>query len=168
MARTAQTDLAKVAAKIRKIVEKAASADELRALGEEACNIIRIRTRLGYGARPTIGGERFRHRPLSERYIRFREGARDLSNLTTPSRSNLTLTGQMLESLDVIRVARGTLVIGPTGTRTDRRSRGVKNEQVARWLADQGRTFMGLTTPEVSQLVRFYRTRFGDLVRKGR
>src|SRR5689334_2710772 len=92
----AQADLSKITAKIQKMLRKAASPEELRAVGEEAARIIQVRARLGYGSPPGLGGTRFRHKGLSPGYVRFRERYRDLSSLTTPSRSNLTLTGQML------------------------------------------------------------------------
>lgn len=161
-----RADLSAFVNELQGKITKATTATEMRAVGDQAAEIIRRRARLGYGSAGS-GGDRFNLPPLSDRYVRFRQtsGAKYLSKATTAKKSNLTFTGQMLDSLAVVKVEQGSVVVAPTGTRTDRFSRGKTNAQIAAYVSAKGRPFISLTPPEVSQLVRFYRTRFGDLVR---
>lgn len=162
-----QADIRVAFDKLRLITQKAVQASTIKPVAEEAINIIRRRTRLGYGANED-GGQRFTFKKLSPRYVHFREtkGKRYLSEFAFPgSKSNLTFTGQMLDSMAVIKIEKGRVFIGPTGTRTDKFSKGKENKQIAYWVSKQGRPFMYLTKPEISQVVRFYRKRFGDLIR---
>lgn len=162
--------LDKAVAKIKTICKDGISTKELRALAEESIVIVQRRARLGYGSPTTAGGQRFAFPGLSQSYVEFRSkgrGAEWLSDTTTPRKSNVTFTGQMLESIKVVSLSAGKVSIAPTGTRSDPFSRrGLTNAQVASYLEQQGRPFLNLTKPEVSQLVRFYRTRFGDLVKR--
>lgn len=144
-------------------ISDAAQPAVLKALGEKAVELIVRRTRLGFGVE-RYGQSRFRLAPLSQGYIYQRERDSDLSSLTTAKRSNLTRTGQMLDSMAVIEVRQGSVVVGPTGGRDD----GVTNMQVAQWVTAQGRPFNFLSRLEQEQIVRFYRNRFGDLLRNRR
>lgn len=167
MARDAKESLKWITDKIEKIFKDAVAVKELQAIGDEAVKIVQRRARLGYGSPPDAGGQRFSFPALSPGYVKFRQttGRDYLSDTTTARKSNVTFTGQMLDSLKVVSVRSGNVAIAPTGVRKDRFSpAGLTNRQVASYLADQGRTFLALTEPEISQLVRFYRTRFGDLV----
>lgn len=158
--------------KLKNVVKQAASRKELEAIGNFAADLIRKRTRLGYGAPKGEAGavERFRLAALSQGWIRFRKttGASWLSEFTRAGKSNLTFTGQMLDSLGVVRVKAGSVTIGPKGYRTDPFSRGLSNEQVANFVAKKGRPFNNLTRPELAQVKRFYRNQFGDLLKNQR
>ncbi|GEM_PF-2339785 len=168
---SARKDLGAFTDKLRKAVGNSAKQAALKPLGEEAVRLIVTRTRLGYGVTDD-GQERARLKPLSSRWIaqrkRLDEEAAILSQFTTTARSNLTFTGQMLDSMQVIRIAQGQIVIGPKGYRTDPLSRGLSNEQVANYVAAAGRKFNNLSRLEQAQLVRFYRRKFGDLLRNER
>jgi hypothetical protein len=160
--------------KIEKAVDDNLKVDALGRLGVEAVNLVRKRTRLGYGV-PKNLGQRKKLEPLSPRYVERRSMFSNLAAYTTPKKSNLTLTGQMLESLEATVVG-STVIIRPTGTRID----GKRNEDVARWNQEgaigQGkdgslwvrpeRIFMNISKNEYNQLLRFYRKTFGDLLRK--
>lgn len=168
---SARKDLSTFTANLRRAVGNAAKQSALAPLGEEAVRLIVKRTRLGFG----VGGdgeERVNLKALSSSWIRQRKRLDEemsiLSQFTTTARSNLTFTGQMLDSMQVIRVAQGKIVIGPKGYRTDPLSKGISNEQVANYVAKAGRPFNNLSRLEQAQLVRFYRRKFGDLLRNER
>lgn len=66
-----------------------------------------------------------------------------------PAKSNVTLTGQLLESIQYkIRKSEKTVIIEPTGTRDD----GLTNKEVAEDLAKRGRTFLGLDQRGVQRI----------------
>lgn len=160
----AQNDLKNFTGKLQDLLRDAAKQDALRPLALKAIEIIQRRTRLGYGVPAGTNGtaERFKLPPLSDRYIQRRKKAR-LGEFGSPARSNLTYSGQLLDSLGVIRIGQGSIVIGPTGTRRN----GQSNAAVAGYVAAGGRPFLALSSPEAEQLRRYYRNVFGDL-RKNR
>lgn len=167
---SARKDLSAFMGNLRGAIKDVVKAEALKPLADEAIRLIVKRTRLGYG----VGGdgdERTRLAALSSSWIAQRARYADaglLSDFTTVPRSNLTFTGQMLDSMQLIRIAQGRIVIGPKGYRTDPLSRGISNEQVANYVAKAGRVFNNLSRLEQAQLVRFYRRTFGDLLRNKR
>lgn len=168
MTTRAQNSLSKFFKKLKDVVQDTQTPTEMRALGNEAIDIIVKRSRLGYGAQEgSSPGQRFRFARLSEDYINFRKKSGVLSEFTSAGKSNITFTGQLLDSMKIVRISKGVVTISPTGSRKDKYSRpGKTNLSVAEHLAEQGRTFNRLTIPEYKQLIRFYRTRFGDLKRR--
>jgi hypothetical protein len=147
----------------------------LRQLGEQAALLIRRRTRLGYGAPEGAWGtvERFKLPSLSKGYMDFRQttGASWLSEFTSARKSNLTFTGQLLDSMSVLRVTGKTVTVGPQGSRIDPFSKAsgmTTNQKLADTLAKKGRTFNNLTRLEGEQLKRWYRNLFGDLAKNAR
>jgi len=102
--------------KIRdKILKKTFTRSNLEKIAESIKDDIKKRTRLGYGVENN-GDRKKKLAPLAEstkKSKRRRKG--QLSNQTTPSRSNLTDTGEMLDSLDSSAKVRSTsaeLIIG--------------------------------------------------------
>lgn len=146
---------------LKKSIGQAANPQEMRFLGEQAVQIIVKRTRLGYGV---DNGTRFSLKsiPWSDRYKRFRKIYKQLDSTTAPGKSNLTLTGQMLRSVKVLRAEGSTVIIGPQGRRDD----GQNNEDIARYNAQRKRKFMELSVNEYGQLVRIYRRRFTGLLKR--
>jgi len=162
----AQNDLKDFAGKIESVIRDAAAQNALRPVAEKAIDIIRKRTRLGYGVPNSVNGtaDRFKLQALSPGYIKLRQKSH-LSDQTSAKRSNLTFTGQLLDSLAVIRIIAGSVIVGPTGTR---KGESLTNAQLAGYLAEKGRPFLSLSKPEAEQLRRFYRNTFGDLLKNKR
>jgi len=81
-------------------------------------------------------------KPLSLKYQAFRrtyKGAK--GELFKPNKSNLTFTGQMLASLKgYANYNTQTVRVTPTGSRTG----GGKNTDIAEYVTEQGRPFLGL------------------------
>lgn len=100
-----------------------------------------------------LDGDRFK--PLSERYREFRSKYRGpKGKLFKPNKSNLTFTGQMLESLRGRSNLRNqTVTIFATGTRDD----GQTNKEVAEHVADQGRPFLGLDLKGIKRIENIIR-----------
>lgn len=144
-------------------------------LGRLAREIIYKRVKSGKGVTDlTSEPQKNRLKPLSTSYIEVRKGlakyfVKDgslrrvpnsesfridrpkLGPFGSPNRSNLTFTGQMLESLSYEATARGFRVFVPSSSR---RNESVTNAQVARWVQEQGRNFLALTPDELTILVR--------------
>ena len=135
--------IAGVVKKVRKGLERSVSKRAMQEIGNLAVQIIRERTRDGKGVqRPD--GNRTKLKPLSPQYIEFRKRFGNLSPFTSPGRSNLTLTGQMLDSIKVVRTSQGKAVVRPSGIRED----GKRNADVARWVSRE-RPFLNLARSEI-------------------
>lgn len=95
---------------------------------------------------------------LSSGYIKYRErvksGKTDIKpdpQFFKPRKSNLTLTGQLLNSIrGTIVKSKRQVVIDPTGGRDD----NLTNKEVASDLAKRGRTFLGLDKIGVQRIRR--------------
>ena len=83
-----------------------------------------------------------------------------LAGTTTPAKSNLTATGQLLKSLTVVkaRISGGVQYFIRIG---DRRGRGlfdspktIGNKKLVEYLAEQGRTFFGFTKSQKNQITK--------------
>ncbi len=159
---SAADDLNKFIDKIGRVLTDAGKSENLMPVAEKAIEIIRTRTRLGYGVGPgTSGtGDRFKLASLSSSYILHRKrNAGRLSSFTSPSRSNLTFSGQMLQSMTAVFLAPGSVVIDFTGSRSD----GEDNAQIAKYVSGK-RPFLNLSKNEVEQLKSFHASVFGDLL----
>ena len=161
----AKTDLQinNVFKKLGGVLAQAKNRQQMKSIAEFSINLIVKRTRLGYGVRENLG-QRSPLRRLSAPYIKARRGFGGLAESTTPGKSNLTRTGQLLSSMQIISTRPGLTVIGPRGLRRD----GKRNEKIAEYQADQGRMFNKLSLNEYNQILRYYRKTFGDLLRKRR
>jgi hypothetical protein len=135
----------------------------IQAYAEEAANLIKARTRRGYGV-AFDGAPAQRLKKLSREYIDHRKRTRSaLSSETSPGKSNLTYSGQMLDSLYARRRRIGNWSINLKAQRDD----GKTNLQVARYAAAGGRPFLFLSKSELSVLGVSFRKRFSILVKKG-
>jgi len=83
-----------------------------------------------------------------------------LSKTTTPAKSNLTATGQLLKSLTVVKakIQGGVAYFIRVG---DKRGRGlfdspstIGNKKLVEYLAEQGRTFLGFTKSQKNQITK--------------
>lgn len=162
LTREQKTSLDKIFKRIKSALSEAVKRPEMEPTARFAIEVIVKRTRLGSGVRHQFG-EKGPLKKLSLRYVKQRTMFSDLDALTTPKRSNLTLTGQMLKSMDIIRSENGKITIGPTGSRYDSKS---SNAQIAAFQERQGRTFNRVSYLEYKQILRFYRRTFGDLLGK--
>ncbi len=83
--------------KTRKIIKELRKASNLKVIAEDTAADVKKRTRLGNGV-AKHGGKKFKLAPLKDKTVDRREFI-DLSDMTKPTRSNLTETGKMLDSL---------------------------------------------------------------------
>lgn len=166
-------------------VSAAATPSLMKQIGEEAARLIYVRTKLGYGVKNN-NGTRQKLRPLNPFYIAVRKvvkggnakkikqiyqetGIRPPSKLptgldetTTPAKSNLTFSGQMLKSIKVKTTKQNEVIIGPQGYRND----GLTNEQVANSVQKFGRPFMFLSNLEIGKLKRFAKNGFSSIFKE--
>ena len=153
-------DVAKFSKSLRKVIKDAEKSGTLVNLAAVAIDVIQKRTRSGKGVKKP-GGSTYRLKPLSKNYIAFRRAnASRLSGLTSPGKSNLTFTGQLLYSLG-LKKATKRLTIEPQGTRVD----GKTNAEVAKYVS-KVRPFLALSRDEQVVVEKFFRKTFDDIVKR--
>lgn len=128
----------------------------MKALGELAIDQIVRRTRKGKGVSRT-GGKPKPLKALSGSYIAYRSANRfRLDSTTSPRRSNLTFTGQLLRSMRVKEVTNRRVVWGPNkrirGGRGQFTPSGLTNEKLGEIVAEQGRPFNFLSKTDIEVL----------------
>ena len=162
---TVLLDLQEFNKKMQKAIGKNLSIKQMKSIGQDASEIIRRRTRLGTGVTKNNAKQSLRQQHRHKKsYTAYRKrNARYLSKYTTPTKHNLTLTGQMLSSVNITYLRKGIVVIGPRGNRrrTKLDSGGLSNKQVARYVTNRyGYSFMGLTRIDRRKLVQSFTRRF--------
>lgn len=130
--------------RLQTAINKAFSTQELSSLAEEIIKDIKLRTKLGKGVMAD-GGAVVKLKPLSESYKKQRKKLKqsgELSPDTTPSKSNLTKTGEMLDSL-VFKIQDQTITIKPADT---------WNGNKIAWNEEMGRYFFYISKPQYQKI----------------
>lgn len=138
--------------------------------GNKAAELVKNRTRLGYGV-PKEGAPRELLAALEPSYVAQRKGevaffkTKDgelraykpksppvLSSATTPAKSNLTKTGQMLNNIGIEDVSTGRVSLEIKGDRTDS---DLTNAEVAGFVSEK-RPFFNLSNTELKQIALLF------------
>jgi len=137
------------------IVKEVTNTQFMLELGGKASNLIFKRTRLGYGVSQQ-GSDKERLKPLSDSYKKVRK-AHPQSTNTSPAKSNLTRTGEMLDAIQPIKTAIGSVTIGLKDS---------INSNKAQWNTEKGRPFMNLSSAEMKQIQNFLRDKINSILDK--
>jgi hypothetical protein len=160
---SATTDIARFLKDCFKVFDKFGDKAAMTAIAKAAAEMIRVRTRLGYGV-PGDNKERQKLKTLSDGYKLFRKKHRgELYDETTAAKSNLTFTGQLLNSLKEKKITKNSATVGATGTR---KGESLTNEKLSEYVEEKGRPFIYLSNLENKKLETFARKTFGDLVKR--
>jgi len=125
-------------------------------MGELADNIktdIIKRTKLGYGVEKSEGPQS-KLKPLSPEYKKARKELQ-LGEFASPAKSNLTLTGDMLNDLkSKVTETKVTIFLG---------SQFSKDK--AKWNAERGRTFMNISKTQIAKLTSLITLKLKELLK---
>lgn len=157
MAKTPQEVIEELRKKINTAKMELLSTKTTQSVADYAADMVRVRTRLGYGV---DGGVKRGLDSLSDGYKKTRAKAKKAGTLyseTTPNRSNLTFTGQMLNSIYGIAYEAGRFLLTFKGDR---------NQEVAGYAVEGGRPFFSFSRAEVQQVIGQYRKLVVQLFRK--
>jgi len=139
---------------IKKNIATLETKESMKILAELAAELIRKRTRLGYGVE-TLGAARKKLKPLDEDYVKIRK-RKGVSNQTTSKKSNLTSTGQLLDSISITKLSGKQASVGPTGSREGgaltKDGDALTNSELAEFVTEAGRPFNNLSNNELKQL----------------
>jgi hypothetical protein len=125
-----------------KALNQVLSTENTQAIANDLADQIRVRTRLGNGLDKNEG-EPTKLKPLSPNYKKARAKNGQLSDQTTPNKSNLTLTGEMLDNVTGFADGRGKITI----YLKDQFSR-----DKAKWVTEGGRPFMFISRVQVQRI----------------
>jgi hypothetical protein len=142
-------DISKIIeSKIKKLVNK----QLMEFIGERVKDIIRKRTKIGYGitSESKTRSVSKKLKPLSSAYVKYRKKVGVKGEYGSPERSNLTNTGQMLDAIKVTAQQAKVLVEIAETTRDEG---NITNKEVAKYVS-KDRLFFGLTKQEYQLLVR--------------
>lgn len=163
---TAQQDIVKFVKQLRKQIEAVTSKKVMAEIGALMVQMVVKRTRNGFGVQET-GSASKPLKKLSPKYVAFRKRSPRLNtSLTSPGRSNLTFTGAMLNSIRVTSVRTGAEARVTIGAGKQRRKGGVTNEQIAEFVAAQGREFLNLSRSELERVSKFIDSRLSTVLAK--
>lgn len=137
---------------INKKVDELTNKSGMDEVGEEAVDMVKKRTRLGYGA---DGRKKEKLGKLSEGYQKQRK-KKKLSKSTSPSKSNLTNTGKMLDDLTHTSQDESTTIEFNTQ----------ESLKKAEWVTKGGRPFMSLTAQEKKRITKFLQEKADTLGKK--
>lgn len=170
---TVKVDVGNIEAMISRKLDRAVNAAIDQNLATRVANQIKVRTQLGFGV--GSNGKQITLKRLSDSYRAQRRGdiaffttasgvvipyfpvnPPRLSSKTSPYKSNLTKTGEMLESLTG-RVKNNQILVNVTGLRKD--GSGLTNKEVKDFVEDGGRRFLSLTSGERKELAREIKNR---------
>ena len=162
-----ERDISDFVKSVEKTIDESLSRKQLTELGNAAITIIVKRTKKGFGVRKTgqIGGARKRLKRLAKSTIERRKRFSGLASDTSPARSNLTFTGQLLDSLKVKKISarKKSFVISPEGKR---KGSSLANFEVAEFVDENGRPFLGFSNKDLQEVLKLYQSNFARLVRK--
>jgi len=143
---------------VSQVVDSIDSQD-MTMLGKFIANMIKVRTRLGFGVREN-GVEREKLKELKGRPRPYKSTIHQreldsekgrLSKETTPTKSNLTRSGRLLDSFKVVAKKLGVIISIPDTSRPDSRA---TNAEIARYNEEKGRPFFHVSSSEIRQIKR--------------
>jgi len=134
---------------MKKTVEK-----DFSEVGDKAVDLIKKRTRLGYGV-SDHGKPKKKLKKLSPAYIAARKKNKP-KGLTSPSKSNLTNSGDMLDNLESKDLKNNKIEIGFNNS---------KDEKKAKWVSDD-RPFNNLSKSELKQLKQLIDKSIKEAIKK--
>lgn len=153
---------------LRKAVFEVTKTQNMKKIAVLLAARVKRRSQLGFSVAANLQRQK-RFKALSPTYKKFRQGKiaffrkggvvvpfvpkekPPLSSKTSPGKSNLTLTGQLLESIIGRSPRRGVAVVRTSGNRKNVgfiRTGRMGNKQLAKIVTEQGRPFLAISGPE--------------------
>lgn len=149
-----------------KVFQKITEPRAMKEVGQFAADQIRLRTRLSKGVEQDDGPEN-KLLPLAESTKKARKKKKKkgkLSSKTTVTRSNLTETGEMLDSISVIRASKEEALIGFSGDRN--KKLGAIHNDLGAGRKKVKRPFFHISKKDRTKIRNKIRNRLRQLIKK--
>jgi len=167
MARDNRSVFTRLRLRFDKARSRVFGASNLNKIARDTIKIIFVRTKTGKGV--TKSGNRYNLPGLTSNYKEQRRRyKRNLDSTTSPGKSNLTATGQLLKSM-FTRSKFGQIIIGIKDSRSKTLSGGLNrttNSEVLKHQEDQDRRFFDLTKTEKREIQRRVAKQIKDSFRR--
>jgi hypothetical protein len=167
--KVSKIDLSKITEAIK---ESVFGRQQMKEFMQGLANDIKKRTRMGYGVGRDLG-PKGKFLPLSKKYKKYRKEKASLSEFTKPTRSNLTLSGQLLDSLiaDSSGTLKGEITIKDTRKPIKGQKKTPTNNQLAEWHEEGAgklpkRPFMHVSIAEYDRLVQAMQKKLNAQLKK--
>ena len=149
--------------KFKELKQQALSIKIMKRLAKSTEDLVYKRVKSGYGVK---GNTKGKLKKLSPRYKKYRKG-KPLGEFGTPNKSNLTLTGQMLQAFGN-KVTKNTfnLFIKKTSRKTITGGSDKHNNAKIAEFVSKLRPFLNLSKPEARVIISEYRQHIKDVARK--
>lgn len=184
--------------KIKSVLTQSADQKTMKAVGEFTLDIVKQEARRGNdykGGKFKALSESYKKmraqkkrkrkyaKGMKPKALRGKVGAKNipyvkdyksaLHETARPRKSNVTATGQMIESLKVVNPTKESVDILPTGTRSRTVFDGPKgkiltNKKVAEYVAAGGRHFLGVSERAEKKIKLFYKRLIKAIIRKNK
>lgn len=157
----------KMAQALNRALAEVRTPERMMKYGKMAADMIKLRTKLGSGV-AAAGQEKRKLKPLADSTVEQRERLAKkgkLSDMTTPRKSNLTRTGQLLDSMRAHDPDSGTVLVGPSGNRKNEK-RGLTNELLGAFVTAAGRAFNNLSKIEIKRMNDTLKREIRAVIRK--
>jgi hypothetical protein len=171
-----KTQMLRFTKRLKGIVENASSKEVMKEVGEQAVRLIQQDARKGNDYK---GGK---FKPLSADYMKKRAQAggkkkppfgnpkltwkepnlknykQDLHPVARPRKSNVTATGQLIDSIEVSKIMERSVEVECSGSRSPSAfdSGKLSNAEVAYYVEKAGRHFLGLSDKSKEKIRKFY------------
>lgn len=143
--------------KLEKALLKVLSQTKMKSWMDETAADIKKRTRLGSGVEKDLDSKSSLKR-LSDSYKQFRKRNPhgELAESTTANKSNLTYSGQMLDSISGASKGpfQGEIFLKDRRKMLKNQKDSFGNNQLAIWNAEKGRSFLAVSDLEYKRLVQ--------------
>jgi len=149
-----KTQMLRFTKRLQGIVENASSKEVMKEVGDQAVRLVQQQAKLG---NDYITGGKFKEL-TSDEYIEKRKAYSEyLHPRTRPRKSNVTATGQLIDSIEVSKIMPRSVELECVGTREKSPFGGAKtNAEVGYWVEYNGRHFLGLSDKSREKIRKFY------------
>lgn len=144
--------------KLQDAVDHVTSKTYMNELGNDLIKDIQKRTRLGYGVEESLG-KQAKFKPLAEstkKSRKYKKRKGELSGDTSPAKSNLTETGDMVKDL----------YIQTKLNKLELKLKTQLSRDKAGWNEEKGRTFLNISGPQYKQLVKTIQKTISEKLKK--
>lgn len=140
--------------KLKKIIADSTDKKTLQEIAEYTEALVKARVTKGYGV-VKRGESEYKFKPLSKGYKKYRKEFKDLSPDTTPNKSNLHLTGDMVNSIKG-SVKPGKVIVNCTEE---------FNLKKAEW-NEKTRPFLELSRQELKKIKAYFSEKIKNILKK--
>lgn len=157
-------DIRYLESELKKFIESIVTKQMKLEWAQYVADTIYKRTKSGKGLtqnKTSVGGNSLKKiEPLSDGYVNYRS-RRVLGPFASARRSNLTFSGELLESI-VAKIAGDAAIVEIQDTQ---HSTGIGMRELAQVVSDKGRPFFGLADNEAKALENYVKRKIRDKIR---